>query len=92
MNYQVCGEISDLLYDEPEKSSGNLSTIVSVVTPTGTIPVTVYQRNTPQMLIYNSQTKEVSPAKIKDIVPGSGDLMYALIPLGGKATVIVLYK
>ena len=92
MNYQVCGEVVNLIYDEPDKSSGNLSTIAYVETPRGTVPVTIYQRNIPQMFVYDMDTREVSPATIKDIIPGSDDLVYALIPLGGKASAVVICK
>ena len=92
MNYQVCGEVVDIVYDEPERSSGNLSTIASVETPLGVIPVTIYQRNIPQIIIYDSDSEEVSPGAIKDIGQGSGELVYALIPLSGKSTAVVIYK
>ena len=92
MSYQVCGEVVDLVYDEVEKSSGNLSTIAYVETPSGTIPITIYQRNTPQMILYDTDSGEINPATIQDILPRSGDLMFAVIPLGGKASVVVICR
>lgn len=91
-SYQVAGAVTEVVYDEIEATSGNRSTIVSVDTPGGEIPVTVYQRNTPQMFIYDSHRNKVTVASMHDLVPGRDELFYALIPLGGKANALVIYR
>lgn len=91
-NYQVCGYVSDVLYDEIEPTSGNLSTIMSVETPAGTVPVTVYQRNIPEMFVYDSESGELRTAELSDLAPGRDENFFALIPLGGKAKACVIYR
>lgn len=91
--YQILGSITDINYDKPEITTGNLSTIVSVETPSGNIPVTVYQRNAPPIFVYDVETKQVSSAAISDLVPrGANENTYALIPLGGAAEVLVICR
>lgn len=91
-DYQVCGYVVDVLYDEIEPTSGNVSTVLKVDTPTETVPVTVYQRNKPQMFIVDRETDEIRIASVEELLPGQDELFFALIPLGGKAKACVIYR
>lgn len=91
--FQILGSITDIDYDKPEITTGNLSTIVSIETPSGNIPVTVYQRNAPPIFVYEVETKQISPATISDLIPGgANERTYALIPLGGASKVLVICR
>lgn len=91
-NYQVAGPVVDVKYDQVEATSGNLATVLSVETPSGDVPVSVYQRNVPQMFIYYSGRDKIAVAEKSDLVPGRDESFFALIPLGGKAKACVIYR
>lgn len=91
-NYQVAGPVVDVKYDQVEATSGNLATVLSVETPAGDVPVSVYQRNVPQMFIYYSGRDKITVAEKSDLVPGRDESFFALIPLGGEAKACVIYR
>lgn len=87
---QMCGLVTDIVYDEIDAQTKNLVTNVRINTGVINETLMVPQRNKPPIFLYNRDEQKISVAGISDIIPGS-DKVYAIMPYGMtlKAVVIV---
>ena len=97
VDQQVSGYVRDMIFDEPDKSSGNLQTMVKIDTSDGSYSLPVNQRNAPAIFIYDSHKESVRLGSISDIVPQSGtveelEMLYALTPYGTSVKACVIYR
>lgn len=97
VDQQVSGYVRDMIFDEPDKSSGNLQTMVKMDTSDGSYSLPVNQRNAPAIFIYDSHKESVRLGSISDIVPQSGaveesEMLYALTPYGTSVKACVIYR
>jgi len=87
---QMCGLVTDIVYDEIDVQAKNLVTNIKIDTGVINETIMVPQRNKPPIFLYDSNEEKISVASISDIIPGS-DMVYAIMPYGLtlKALVIV---
>lgn len=88
---QMCGTVTDIVYDEIAAQTKNLVTNIKINTGVINETIMVPQRNKPPIFLYDSSEEKISAAGISDIIPGS-DKVYAIIPYGLTLKALVIIR
>ena len=88
---QMCGTVTDIVYDEIDAQTKNLVTNIKINTGVINETIMVPQRNKPPIFLYDSSEEKISAAGISDIIPGS-DKVYAIIPYGLTLKALVIIR